>query len=455
MIQTRSKLLVVLFLVFAVVLMIALPLSSAASQERTRQERTDLLAGSNEVYVPAGQFGRGCAYDFNNGKCDSDASPVTLTYVDAFYIDKTEVTNAQYKACVNTGVCQPPLKERSATREDYYTNPAYRHHPVIHVDWERANRYCQWAGKRLPTEAEWEKAARGTDLRWYPWGNEPPTCARTNFAYISSGDPYRLTPCVGDTVAVGSYPSNASPYGALDMVGNVREWVSDFYEKPYYPDAPYFNPQGPSDGGAKGEKLVRGGSWADQYLEGNNVWVRIDEANIYQTERIGFRCARSAGPGGTPTLTPIPTLTPTPLPEPDSQVVGTEGAYMWQAYDQHLTLLHIPTGTLSSDTIFTITYEMYPGAQGELQGIDHFFTISSDDPAPAPLHLLIGYRETFGVKEETIQLYYLGAGGWITTPYTLTGEYPGFLVAQIDQMGTYALLGDTIRTYLPTVLHSR
>lgn len=442
-------------LVIAVVVMTILPLSSAASQGGNRRQHLNARMASDEVYVPAGEFGRGCAYDFNNGKCDSDATPITLTYVDAFYIDKTEVTNVQYRACVNAGVCQPPLRERSASRPDYFTNPNYNQYPVIHVDWGRANRYCQWVGKRLPTEAEWEKAARGTDLRWYPWGNEPPTCDRTNFAYISGGDHYTVVPCVGDTVAVGRYPQNASPYGALDMVGNVSEWVSDFYEKPYYPDAAYFNPQGPSDGGAKGEKLVRGGSWADQHLEGNNVWVRIDEANIYQTERIGFRCAHSAGPGGTPTPTAAPTLTPTPLPEPDSQTVDSQGAYLWQAYDKHLTVLHVPTAALSSDTTFTVTYEIYPGAQDELQGIDHFFTLSSNDPAPPPLQLLIGYRETLGVKEETIRLYYLSPGGWITTPFTITGVYPKFIVAQIDKMGTYALLGTTNRYYLPTVLRYR
>ncbi len=453
--SSRDKHTLFCLLALAFVAIITWPPSSLASREGYRREQVDLARADSEVYVPAGEFGRGCTYDFNNGKCDNDASPITLTYLDAFYIDRTEVTNAQYRACVTAGACQPPLKERSASRPDYYTNPAYNHHPVIHVDWVRAHRYCQWAGKRLPTEAEWEKAARGTDLRWYPWGNEAPTCDRINFAYIASGDPYRLNPCVGDTVAVGSYPNNASPYGALDMVGNVREWVSDFYQKPYYPDAAYFNPQGPSDGGAKGEKLVRGGSWADQHIEGNNVWVRIDEANIYQTERIGFRCARSAGPGGTPTPTPIPTLTPTPLPEPDSRVVDAQGAYLWQAYDQHLTVLHVPTGTVSGDTTFTVTYEIYPGAQDELQGIDHFFTISSDDPAPPPLQLLVGYRETLGVKEETIRLYYLSPSGWITTPFTITGVYPRFIVAQIDQMGTYALLGTTNRYYLPTVLRYR
>ncbi|HDQ72026.1 MAG TPA: formylglycine-generating enzyme family protein, partial [Chloroflexi bacterium] len=203
---------------------------------------------SEEVFVPEGMFLMGCAYDLFGG-CDSDTRPVHGVYLDAFYINRTEVTNAQYRACVQAGACTPPRSDASNKREDYYTNARYNNYPVINVVWHQAHAYCQWVGRRLPTEAEWEKAARGTDLRKYPWGNDAPSCARVN---------YNL--CRGDTAAVGSYPDNVSPYGALDMAGNVSEWVNDVYSRYYYKDSPYYNPKGP---GGTGEHLVRGGSWAE------------------------------------------------------------------------------------------------------------------------------------------------------------------------------------------------
>lgn len=197
--------------------------------------------GMEMVYVPAGSFIMGS----DSGV--SDEQPTHGVILDAYWIDKHEVTNSQYSVCVAAGACTKPAYDVSNTLNHYYSHENYANYPVIYVDWYQAEGYCKWAGGKLPTEAEWEKAARGTDGSTYPWGNDNPNSSLANYDWN-----------VDDTSAVGSYPEGVSPYGAFDMAGNVWEWVSDWYDGNYYETSPQENPKGSENGTYK---LLRGGAW--------------------------------------------------------------------------------------------------------------------------------------------------------------------------------------------------
>jgi formylglycine-generating enzyme required for sulfatase activity len=235
--------------------------------------------------VPAGEFTMGstaidalaeCQKFISNCQQDwfADEEPPQQVYLNNYYMDVFEVTNALYKSCTDTGVCSAPYVSTSYTRSSYYGNPKFDNYPVIWLDWNQANAYCEWRGARLPNEAEWEKAARGTDGRIYPWG-EGLDCSRANFRG-----------CKSDTTVVDGYESGKSPYGVYDMAGNVWEWVDGWYGA--YLGNTVIN----SDFGTK-YRVMRGGTWYnDIYFTRSSSRAWNDPS--YRTYVIGFRCARSA-----------------------------------------------------------------------------------------------------------------------------------------------------------------
>jgi len=230
--------------------------------------------GMKLMYVPAGNF--------QMGSNDFPDTPVHTVYLDAFWIDQTDITNKMYALCDNAGVCQSPTNTSSNFHSSYYGNSQFDNYPVIYIDWNMAKTYCEWAGRQLPSEAQWEKAARGTDGRTYPWGNSI-DCSLANYGGNGSND------CVGDTTEVGAYPSGVSPYGALDMAGNVWQWVADWYDGKYYSNSPSSNPLGPTSGQGR---VLRGGPWEGvEYDVRSAARIRFDPDVTYYS--VGFRCARS------------------------------------------------------------------------------------------------------------------------------------------------------------------
>lgn len=230
--------------------------------------------------VPAGEFTMGSDTD------DSNFNPAHRMTLDAFYMDKYEITNARYADCVVAGVCKPPHETKSNYRDSYYGNIQFANFPVIYVDWAMAQTYCgTWREARLPTEAEWEKAARGTDERSYPWG-EGISCDQANY----DGEPDYDVFCSGETSAVGSYESGQSPYGLYDMAGNVFEWVSSI-PKAY----PYDATDGREDPTSSDSRVIRGGAWSEDAND-QQVFYRSWIGPNYSEGVIGFRCAMDATP---------------------------------------------------------------------------------------------------------------------------------------------------------------
>ena len=238
--------------------------------------------GAIMVRVPAGPFVRGSIA----GVGDDDERPQRTLTIRAFYIDRTEITRAMYAGCVDSGGCKAPAR---AAGQCNWPASGRDEHPINCVIWPEADAYCRWAGARLPTEAEWEKAARGTRGQAYPWGDEAPTCARAVM-------PDPATPAGRgcgkvSTWPVGSKPDGASPYGALDMSGNVWEWVADHYADSYYARAPADDPSGPSRGSPR---AIRGGGWEIHDSDHLRAANRFRFAPTFRFHGVGFRCAQSS-----------------------------------------------------------------------------------------------------------------------------------------------------------------
>ncbi len=272
-----------------------------------------LQRGADMALIPAGDFRMGCS--------NCPQGPVHTVYLDAFYMDVYEVTNALYQACVEAGECKPPPDVSSQTHNPYYGAAEYASYPLINVSWDEAVQYCAWRGGQLPTEAQWEKAARGGLAgRTYPWGDEAPVCQEgaTNGAHFDDG-----AGCAADTAPVGSYAANG--YGLYDMAGNVWEWTADRYAQDYYSQYPANawppNPTGPENGDLR---VYRGGSWAlgAGYLP---VSGRISEAPGTRYNMLGLRCA--ARPDAASLAFPEPTK-PADMPAPTPLQITQNGADM-------------------------------------------------------------------------------------------------------------------------------
>lgn len=248
----------------------ASPASGAATDPSTTV--INPLDSAELVFVPAGEFLMGSDRSTDPYFYGAEG-PSHTVYLDEYWIYRTEVTNAMYQSCVEQSACPKPARPESNTRTEYYGNPRFDSYPVVYVSWKNAVAYCKWAGGRLPTEAEWEKAARGTDGRLFPWGSQPPQGNQANYG-------------TNDTEPVGSYPAGASPYGALDMAGNVIEWVFDYFQSAYYSISPEQDPQGPASGSAR---VYRGGSYHN-LAAALRVVTRGSRAESHANVDIGFRC---------------------------------------------------------------------------------------------------------------------------------------------------------------------
>ncbi|HEX2056052.1 MAG TPA: formylglycine-generating enzyme family protein, partial [Nitrospiraceae bacterium] len=253
-------------------------------------ERVKLPAHDEMVRVPEGWFLMGSTKKVDRNAYSAEM-PQRKVYLDAYDIDKFEVTTVQFLKFV-LATNRDPLIDWQYDGGNFQEEMA--NHPVMHVSWFDADAYCRWAGKRLPTEAEWEKAARGEDGRIYPWGNQPAGLSRSNFGRTGLSGPVRDRPerllLYPPIISVDKYDNGVSPYGVFQMAGNVSEWVADWYDPKYYATAPDKNPKGPATGT---QRAFRGGGWIDSTPAVRTAQRNGTDPNT-KMNWMGFRCARDA-----------------------------------------------------------------------------------------------------------------------------------------------------------------
>jgi formylglycine-generating enzyme required for sulfatase activity len=288
-----------------------IPSASSTQSLPIAAQAINSVDGATFIHVPAGNFTMGLTAEQTNllrQLCSAQdceelyqvSQPAhTVELTNGYWIDRTEVSNTQYAKCVDSGNCSPPRSNSSGTRSTYYGNPDFADYPVVWVDWDRANAYCHWAGGRLPTSAEWEKAASWDEANQekylYPWGNTfdgtllnfcDKNCLSSQWADPNVDDGNT------DTAPVESYNGGASPYGVLNMAGNVWEWVSDWFNVSYYKDnINWINPQGPTTGTVR---VGRGGSFVIRSALTSVVIQDWEDPNNalpdYNYDGVGFRC---------------------------------------------------------------------------------------------------------------------------------------------------------------------
>lgn len=282
------------------------PLPTAPSEPATPIDDPITIGsdGMELVFIPGGEFTMGWLgidATIENGPGPTADFMIFPIFVGDFWIDKFEITNKQYKLCVEAGGCQP-FHQNNLTPYglDYFTDPIYDNYPVVNVSWYMARDYCQWAGRRLLTEAEWERAARGDDGRKYPWGDQ---LYAENLANICDKDcPISKRGDIGNPnfndgypgpAPVGSYPDGASPYGVMDMAGNVWEWTSSAADPyPYDPEDGRESQYDIQDGSKWPERILRGGPWNGGYAYIRSS-LRYRAVAIYWNNNMGIRCAQS------------------------------------------------------------------------------------------------------------------------------------------------------------------
>ncbi len=262
-------------------------------KDLVKQEDANQAGIAEMVLIPGGEFEYGAPEGTPTGLNEEEegmkqSEGTNIVKLSAYYIDKYEVSNSQYKLCEDAGVCTEPYDVTSIMYQNYYNNTTYAGFPVIWVSYNQAATFCQWAGKKLPTEAQWEKAARGKTMRKYPWGNDEP-------ADNIESTQVNYTALFGDVTSVMWGEEGTSPYGVFNMAGNVAEWTDTWYNLDSYyqkrtDGVVVEDPIGPSDSPTQ-EKVIRGGSWVS--LEDEITTYARDKAfPNYRYYNLGFRCVQ-------------------------------------------------------------------------------------------------------------------------------------------------------------------